>query len=42
MKQSAGEFMLEHGLENEAFYDAMMKVNMFDITRVTPATSVAA
>jgi len=41
-KQSAAEFILEHALENEAFYDAMLKVNMFHITPVQPARGVAA
>jgi hypothetical protein len=41
-KQSAGQFMLDHALENEAFYDAMMRVNMFHIDPAQPATHVAA
>jgi hypothetical protein len=41
-KKSAAGFVLEHALENEEFYTAMMKVNMFHIEQVQPAVSAAA
>jgi hypothetical protein len=42
LKQSACESILDHALENEAFYNAMIKVNMFHITPLQPAVSAAA
>lgn len=41
-KQSAAQFMLDHALEDEAFYNAMVKVNMFHIEPAQPAVSAAA
>jgi hypothetical protein len=41
-KKSACDFILEHALENEEFYNAMMKVGMFRIDPVQPAVGAAA
>jgi hypothetical protein len=41
-KQSGAEFVLEHALDNEEFYNAMMKVGMFRIYSVEPAKSTSA
>ena len=41
-KHSGAESVLEHALDNEEFYNAMMKVNMFHISPVQSATRTAA
>ena len=41
-KKSAAQFMLDHALENEEFYNAMLKVDMFRIEPVQPAVGAVA